>query len=97
MIFVVDSNDVERFSEARDEIHAVLSDDSLRGIPVLVFANKSDLPQAASVAGVASAMELGKLESHKWFVQASSAVSGDGLYEGLDWLANTLSIRSKNH
>ena len=25
-----------------------------------------------------------------WYIQATCATSGDGLYEGLDWLANAL-------
>ena len=99
LIYVVDSCDDERFDEARDELHGILSDDSLRGIPVLIFSNKSDLPRSASVAQIAKSLDLPSLSSdHKWFVQATSAVSGDGLYEGLDWLSSTLSsIRSKNH
>jgi len=28
------------------------------------------------------------------FVQGASAPTGDGLYEGLDWLSNTLSKRN---
>jgi len=96
LIFVVDSSDAERFSEARDELHAMLADDSLRGIPVLVLANKCDLPTAASVAEVAADLNLSKLRTHKWYVQASSAISGDGLYEGLDWLASALTSQTRS-
>lgn len=97
LIFVVDSADHERFCEARDELHSVLADDSLRSIPVLVLANKQDVSRALSVAQVAQELELSKLRTQKWFVQASSAVTGDGLYEGLDWLATALTTRSKSH
>jgi small GTP-binding protein len=90
LIWVLDSADAERMDEAREELHGVLSDDSLRGIPVLVLSNKSDLPDAASVADVARDLDLAALRGQKWYVQATSAVSGDGLYEGLDWLASTL-------
>jgi len=30
------------------------------------------------------------LRNHKWFVQSSCATSGDGLFEGLDWLETTI-------
>ncbi|XP_006892521.1 PREDICTED: ADP-ribosylation factor 3-like isoform X2 [Elephantulus edwardii] len=33
---------------------------------------------------------LHSLRHHNWYIQATCATSGDGLYEGLDWLANQL-------
>ena len=44
IIFVVDSNDRERVSEAREELHRMLNEDELRDALLLVFANKQDLP-----------------------------------------------------
>lgn len=40
LIFVVDSNDRERCSEARDELTRMLNEDELRDAILLVFANK---------------------------------------------------------
>ena len=40
LIFVVDSNDRERVSEAREELTRMLSEDELRDAALLVFANK---------------------------------------------------------
>ncbi len=40
LIFVVDSNDRDRISEARDELHRMLSEDELKDAVLLVFANK---------------------------------------------------------
>ena len=40
MIFVIDSNDRERVSEARDELMRMLAEDELREAVLLVFANK---------------------------------------------------------
>lgn len=47
--FVVDASDAESFSMAREELHALLAKPRLGGIPLLVLANKNDLPTAASV------------------------------------------------
>ena len=47
LIFVVDSNDRDRVSEARDELHRMLNEDELRDAVLLVFANKQDLPNAS--------------------------------------------------
>jgi ADP-ribosylation factor protein 1 len=44
VIFVVDSNDRERVSEAREELQRMLNEDELRDALLLVFANKQDLP-----------------------------------------------------
>ena len=40
LIFVVDSNDRERVTEARDELNRMLGEDELRDAILLVFANK---------------------------------------------------------
>ena len=43
LIFVVDSNDRERISEAREELNRMLNEDELRDAILLVFANKQVL------------------------------------------------------
>ena len=40
LIFVVDSNDRDRVEEVREEIERTCGDDELKGVPMLVFANK---------------------------------------------------------
>merc|ERR1711976_822966 len=50
LIYVVDSSDNERIQESREELHKMLSEDELRDAIVLIFANKQDLPNAASVS-----------------------------------------------
>eukprot|EP01105_Mastigella_eilhardi_P003438 TRINITY_DN1439_c0_g1_i5.p1 TRINITY_DN1439_c0_g1~~TRINITY_DN1439_c0_g1_i5.p1 ORF type:complete len:180 (+),score=65.00 TRINITY_DN1439_c0_g1_i5:139-678(+) len=90
LIFVVDSNDRERVGEAKEELQKMLSEDELRDAVLLVFANKQDLPQAMSVAEVTDKLGLSSMRNRKWYMQAACATSGDGLYEGLDWLSNNL-------
>jgi ADP-ribosylation factor protein 1 len=93
VIFVVDSNDRERIENARDELQKTLSEDELRDAIVLVFANKQDLPNALSVADITEKLGLHSLRSHEWYIQASCATTGDGLYEGLDWLGSMCKSR----
>uniref|UniRef100_A0A6U1THS0 ADP-ribosylation factor n=1 Tax=Vannella robusta TaxID=1487602 RepID=A0A6U1THS0_9EUKA len=89
LIFVVDSNDRDRIEEAKSELHKVIKEKELFGIPVLVFANKQDLPNAMSRNEVEEALKLHKLpETTSWLIQPSCAINGDGLYEGIDWLSN---------
>ncbi|XP_037534928.1 ADP-ribosylation factor 1-like [Nematolebias whitei] len=89
LIFVVDSNDPERIKEAADELRTMLEEDELKDVSVLVFANKQDLPRAMSGADITEALGLLRVRQ-PWFVQASCAVSGTGLVEGLDWLSDQI-------
>eukprot|EP00300_Choanocystis_sp_HF-7_P042222 c8988_g1_i1.p2 GENE.c8988_g1_i1~~c8988_g1_i1.p2 ORF type:complete len:183 (+),score=34.57 c8988_g1_i1:65-613(+) len=94
LIFVVDSNDKERVTEAKEELTKMLSEDELRDACVLVFANKQDLPSAIPPDELADRLDLkGGQSSRPWKVQACCATTGDGLYEGLDWL--TQNVASK--
>jgi len=90
LIFVVDSNDRERAQEAKEELNRMLSEDELREAVLLVFANKQDLPNAMNAAELTDKLALHTIKSRSWYIQATCATSGDGLYEGLDWLSNEL-------
>ena len=95
VIYVVDSNDRERIQEANSELNKMLQEDDLRNSDLLVFANKQDLPNALSVAEITDKLGLHNLKSRQWYIQAACATTGDGLYEGLDWLSATLAKRKK--
>ncbi|KAF9896838.1 Arf GTPase arf1 [Lobosporangium transversale] len=90
IIFVVDSNDRDRISEARAELLRMLDEDEIRDALLLVFANKQDLPNAMNAAEITDKLGLHSLRQRSWYIQATCATSGDGLYEGLEWLSNNL-------
>ena len=90
--------DVRRFTMSccqtvSQELAKVLSDPELSSAALLVYANKQDLPGAVSTAEVAKRLGLATLRGRQWFVQSTVGRSGEGLYEGLDWLSDTLSKR----
>jgi len=95
LIFVVDSNDRERASEARDELMRMLNEDELRDALVLIFANKQDLPNAMNAAEITDKLGLHGLRNRTWYIQSTCATNGDGLYEGLDWLASSLKHKNR--
>ncbi|KAJ6794999.1 ADP-ribosylation factor 2-like [Iris pallida] len=95
LIFVVDSNDKERILEARDELHRMLSEAELQGATLLVFANKQDLPNAMSISEITDKLGLHALRQRRWYIQSACATSGEGLYEGLDWLSSNISNKPK--
>ncbi|NIG61603.1 ADP-ribosylation factor 1 isoform X1 [Pontoporia blainvillei] len=90
LIFVVDSNDRECVNEAQEELMRMLAEDELRDAVLLMSANKQDLPNAMNAAEITDKLGLHSLRHRNWYIQATCATSGDGLYEGLDWLSNQL-------
>jgi len=56
--------------------------------PLLVYANKQDLPSAQTLTTISEKLELYTISLHPWFIQSACALTGDGLYEGLDFLVN---------
>merc|ERR1712194_47875 len=91
LVFVVDSSDQDRIQDAHDELHRILDDDSFPlEAAVLVFANKQDLPHAFIASEIVEKMKLQEMRGRQWFVQSTCATTGDGLHEGLDWLARAL-------
>ncbi|KAE8788834.1 ADP-ribosylation factor [Hordeum vulgare] len=90
LIFVVDSNDRDRVVEARDELHRMLNEDELRDAVLLVFANKQDLPNAMNAAEITDKLGLHSLRQRHWYIQSTCATTGEGLYEGLDWLSSNI-------
>lgn len=91
LIFVVDSNDRDRIGEAREELTKMLNEDEMRDAVLLVFANKQDLPNAMMAAEITDKLALNSLRNRQWYIQSTCATSGDGIYEGFDWLVNTIS------
>ncbi|CAN6636134.1 ADP-ribosylation factor 2 [Trichomonascus vanleenenianus] len=94
IIFVVDSNDRDRMNEAREELQRMLNEDELRDALLLVFANKQDLPNAMTPAEITDKLGLQSLKQRPWYIQATCATSGDGLYEGLEWLSTNIKKRT---
>ena len=90
IVFFIDSNDRERIEESEWSLGLLLTEDELKGVPLLVFANKQDLPNAMSVNEVTEKLSLNKIRDRLWYVQASSAIHGDGLYEGMEWIVSVL-------
>ncbi|KAH3732109.1 ADP-ribosylation factor [Pelomyxa schiedti] len=90
IIFVVDSADKARISDAQDELQRMLVDRDLHDSILLVFANKQDLPAAQSIKEVSDALGLSTIANHRWHIQPACAHTGAGLFEGLEWLAKEL-------
>eukprot|EP00246_Nothoceros_aenigmaticus_P009151 TRINITY_DN24486_c0_g1_i1.p1 TRINITY_DN24486_c0_g1~~TRINITY_DN24486_c0_g1_i1.p1 ORF type:complete len:195 (+),score=44.14 TRINITY_DN24486_c0_g1_i1:206-790(+) len=90
LIYVVDSLDRERIGKATSEFQSIINDPLMRNSAILVFANKQDMKGAFTPAEVAEKLGLFQLRNRRWQIQGTCAPQGEGLYEGLDWLATAL-------
>jgi len=91
IIYVIDSSDTDRLQTSRTELLTMLSEDELREVPLLVFCNKQDVPGALKPEKISEELGLaGGEKGREWSVRGSSAIKGEGLEEGLDWLVNII-------
>jgi small GTP-binding protein len=95
MIFVLDSNDRERFDQARDELNHILNESELGGVPLLVLCNKQDLPNAMSPIEIRKELGIDEHMSRQSQIAVFGCVAttGSGLLEGMAWLVQTISTR----
>jgi ADP-ribosylation factor protein 6 len=90
LIFVIDSHDEVRITEAKSELHRIISDREMKDCLLLIFANKQDLPGALSPSEITEMLGLNKLRGRLWYVHPSCATTGEGLFEGLNWLSQNV-------
>ncbi|RYR38506.1 hypothetical protein Ahy_A09g043549 [Arachis hypogaea] len=87
VIAVIDSSDRARISIMKDELFRLLGHDELQHSVILVFANKQDIKDAMTPAEITDALSLHSIKDHDWHIQACCALTGEGLYDGLGWIA----------
>lgn len=83
LVYVVDSADRERINEAKDELFWILDSDEMRGVPVVVLANKQDLPNSTEPSDLAQKLGLTQIRTHPWYIMGTCATNGDGLLEAM--------------
>ncbi|XP_030903588.1 ADP-ribosylation factor-like protein 11 [Melopsittacus undulatus] len=83
LIFVLDSTDTARLPEAAAALEDALSHPGMAGIPILLLANKQDMPGALAPAELGEKLCWGQLARHRWVLRGCSAHTGQGLQEVL--------------
>jgi signal recognition particle receptor subunit beta len=73
------------------QLAQVLQEERLLGVPVLILANKQDLPGALSVQEIRLALRLEELGARHWEIRACSARTGKGA--DIDWLVQDVCQR----
>ncbi|XP_007886762.1 ADP-ribosylation factor-like protein 14 [Callorhinchus milii] len=80
IVYVVDSADKAHLEESKKEFESLLKHEHLKGVPVVVLANKQDLPNAMTADEVTRRLRLKRCCSDRdWYVQPCCAKTGQGL------------------
>lgn len=93
VILVVDSTDRERLSITKEELCKMLNHEDLRKAAMLIFANKQDVKGSMSAAEISQHLNLTSIKDHPWHIQGCCALTGEGLYQGLEWITSKLKGR----
>jgi len=95
LIFVIDCNDRDRIPKAKDELDRLLVEDDLKNCPLLILANKQDLPNSISVSKLTEQLGVEAFKNRLWHIQGSAATTGDGLPDAMDWFIGALKGEKK--
>ena len=88
---MIDSGDTEKFEEGRLELSWIIGLESLKNVPILVYANKQDLEGAVDPEDIESAFDLNRVkEGREYCIQPSVATQCIGVVEGTKWLLEHL-------
>ncbi|CAH0481503.1 unnamed protein product [Peronospora belbahrii] len=89
IVFVIDSANDRRFQEAKETLHAMLSNSELSGVPLLVLANKMDLVDARNVNFITGMLGL---EEHHGTMASYSicALTTEGIEGAMNWLVDAV-------
>lgn len=93
LIWVVDSADRRRLADCKQELHSLLQEERLAGATLLVFANKQDLPGALPMEEIRDMLELVNIQTHHWQIIWCSAMTGENLLKGIDWVLDDIAAR----
>ncbi|XP_009880695.1 PREDICTED: ADP-ribosylation factor-like protein 11 [Charadrius vociferus] len=95
LIFVLDSTDTARLPEAAAALEEALSHPSMAGVPVLLLANKQEVPGALAPTELGERLARGQLVGRRWVLQGCSAHTGEGLQEALAILGELLRAKRR--
>eukprot|EP00933_Yihiella_yeosuensis_P016665 TRINITY_DN1413_c0_g1_i3.p1 TRINITY_DN1413_c0_g1~~TRINITY_DN1413_c0_g1_i3.p1 ORF type:complete len:242 (-),score=37.39 TRINITY_DN1413_c0_g1_i3:88-813(-) len=90
VVFVVDSADKDFIENASYEIQKLLDVEELNQLPLLILANKQDLPAAMPVEEVVDKLKLHAIRNRTWCIFGTVADTEEGLFEAFAWLCETV-------
>lgn len=90
VVYIVDSSDIDRLQESKEAFDKMITNHALVGVPLLLVANKQDIPKCLTVQRIKEVFReskhlIGRRDCH---VLATSALHGDGVHEGIEWVVH---------
>eukprot|EP00189_Rhodosorus_marinus_P007333 CAMPEP_0184755206 /NCGR_PEP_ID=MMETSP0315-20130426/45046_1 /TAXON_ID=101924 /ORGANISM="Rhodosorus marinus, Strain UTEX LB 2760" /LENGTH=119 /DNA_ID=CAMNT_0027234705 /DNA_START=490 /DNA_END=849 /DNA_ORIENTATION=+ len=94
-IFVLDAADRQRAILAADELESFfdtmgVKSQDIPGDPLLIYANKKDLPDAMTRSEIESLLKLQELPVSNYKIVPCCGKTGENLRQGLEWLTDEL-------
>ncbi|XP_005393181.1 PREDICTED: ADP-ribosylation factor-like protein 14 [Chinchilla lanigera] len=97
LVYVVDSTDQQRLDVSRREFKHILKNEHIKNVPIVILANKQDVPGALTAEDITRMFKVKKLCSDRnWYVQPCCALTGDGLTEGFRKLTGFVKSHMKS-
>ena len=98
IIYMIDSSDRERLEESWLAFDKMIQNEQLTGLPLLVACNKQDLDDCMNVPEIKrmfnkSASNMG---FRNCMATATSALTGEGVHEGIQWMKECVEMNSAN-
>jgi ADP-ribosylation factor related protein 1 len=96
IVFMVDATDPSRLLEAQKTFSSLVSNDLVEGVPIVVLANKEDLPTALKEHEVKEIFNpvAASLMARESKVLAVSALQGVGIREAIEWLLRRIELNA---
>merc|ERR1712032_243888 len=88
LVWVVDSNDKMRLADCKKELYTCLEQEKLAGATLLIYCNKQDVEGALTPDEIKEFLDLESITTRHWGVIPCSAMTGLGVFEGIDWLVD---------
>ena len=94
IVWVVDCADTGRLQEVKTELESVLKEERLQGASLLIFANKQDIAGSIQSKEIVKKLDLeNSLKMHNWKIEECSALTGQNIENGFDWLIEEIEER----
>lgn len=90
ILYVIDSSDQEAVAASESQLGNLLSDENLKNIPILVIANKQDLPEALSSDDIMARLNLQNVSERVVKLFCASAKLKTHVNDIVQWICNEI-------
>lgn len=92
--YVIDASDAERLEETGESLMFLLGEKELENLPLVILVNKKDLVGFQGKEFVEDLLVLSDIRDRKWKIVESSAKTGAGLLEAVEWIVGVLEMKA---